>query len=36
LLFLEAIGFLPGERANEGGLAMVDVTGGTDDGVGHG
>src|SRR5215472_10793989 len=36
LLFLETIGLLAGECANQGRLAMVDMTGGANDRVGHG
>ena len=35
LFFLEAIGVLPGERLDQRGLAVIDVTGGADDGVGY-
>ena len=34
LLLLEAVGLLAGERADERGLAVIDVAGGADDGVG--
>ena len=36
LFLLEAVGVLPGERLDQRGLAVIDVTGGADDGVGGG
>ena len=33
LFFLQPIGVLPGERLDERGLAVIDMTGGTDDRV---
>ena len=36
LFFLEAVGVLAGQRLDQRGLAMVDMTGGADDGVGDG
>src|ERR1700674_1514819 len=36
LFFFEAVGVLAGERFDERGLAVIDMTGGADDGVGDG
>jgi len=35
LLLLEAVGVLPGERLDQRGLAMVDMTGGADNRMGN-
>ena len=36
LFFLEAVGVLAGERLDQRGLAVIDMAGGADDGVGDG